>query len=468
MAQANIQGCGDTPHLTGRIVALDVARGIALLFVCFNHFLDTYSLDPHAQTNTLLLGLLEFTKMATPMFIFVSSMVLGYLCSVPHKDGPQFRFRLFDRALFVATVGHCIIAATNMYLPQQDFLTALPRQYATALSRGYVTDTIAFCMIGSLLVLPYAKAATRVQVGIGLYLISWAGWTLWYPDNGVLLLLKGIFFGPNETGAVSSWFPLLPWFAVYLGGTSIGEWLSRFDGETLALAGEKLARRSGIVLCVAVLMYGALRLFVAVHPTAGVVEMYSRIRDLVSPFNKYPPSPWYLLVFGSAALLLIGYTIWKMGETHNERYLGHLRYLRILQQVGKNSLLLFMLQFVIYFQIFSLLVTRTQLVTPGRAILFLLLSLLGMAALGGLCDRLQLNRSWTVGLPALMKRWPILTTALLTTAAKPDDLFRVAAPEWATPALSPVGQQQLEEENCVRGHGALNGKIDGGGESRMA
>jgi hypothetical protein len=84
----------------------------------------------------------------------------------PRKDAPQFRVRLFDRAIFLATVGHCVVAATYIKVPQ-DFLTAL--------SKMYVTDTIAYCVIGSLLVLPYAKAVTRIQAAIGLYLIGWVG-----------------------------------------------------------------------------------------------------------------------------------------------------------------------------------------------------------------------------------------------------------------------------------------------------
>jgi uncharacterized membrane protein len=430
MAQVNIQGCGITPHSTRRLIALDVARGIALVFACTAHFPLMYFLGPHAQDNSLFLVLLTLTKVATPTFIFVSSIVLGYLCSSPHKNGPQFRLRLFSRIAFLATVGHCLMAATLK--ESQDFLTAM--------SRGYVTDTIAYCVIGSLLVLPYAKAATRMQMSVGLYLISFAGWALWHPDNSVLMLLRGIFFGPDATGATIFAFPLLPWFAVYLGGTSVGEWLSRFKGYTLALAGKKLAIRSGVVLCVAGLMYGSLRVFLAGHHTAGLMD---HIRVLVSPTSKYPPGPGYLLVFGSMALLLIGGVIWKMGETHSVRDPGHRRYLRILEQAGKNSFPLFIIHFLIYIQIFPLVVTRTQLMTPAGAVLFLLFSLLGIMALGGVCDRLRLNRFWTVGLLALTKRWPILNRGLLITVAKADTLIRGTGPQLAAPARSPRGQQKL-------------------------
>jgi len=406
MAQGTIKGDRAFPRSTERIIALDAARGIALLVACIAHFPVMQFLGEHPQKNMLLLDLLQITKLATPTFIFVSSMVLGYLCGVPRKDGQQFRVRLFDRAIFLATVGHCLMAITLMKAPQN---------FLTALSRGYVTDTIAYCVIGSLLVLPYTKPLMRVQMGIGLYVISWAGWTLWHPDSSGLMLSKGILLGPDEMGDDIFGFPLLPWFAVYLSGTSIGEWLSRFDGEALALAGKNLAKHSGVVLFVAVMMYGALQVFIKVHHSAGLLELYSRIRVLVSPTIKYPPGPYYLLVFGSMALLLIGSALWKMRETHNERWL---RCLQILEQVGRNSFPLFIIHFLIYGPLFVLVVTRTQAMTPARGVLFLLLSLLGIIALGVLCNRFRVNRFLTVGLFAITKQWPILSRSIPITPTR--------------------------------------------------
>lgn len=261
----------------------------------------------------------------------------------------------------------------------------------------------------------------------------------------MLQVLKGVFFGHEDTEAAIYFFPLLPWFAVYVGGASIGEWLSRFDRVTRARAGKQLATRAGVVLCATVLLYGALRVVLSVFPPAGLMDMSARIRWLISPFHKDPPGLFYLLVFGSTALLVIGCAIWKMGELHTERNLGHFRYLRILEQVGKNSLPLFILQFVIYYLVFFLVVTRTQLVTPARAALFLLLSLLGIAALGGLCEHLRIHRAWTVGLPALTKRWPILTRSLLATA--PADQLRILSGSGETYAEKMVKGRSYERND---------------------
>jgi peptidoglycan/LPS O-acetylase OafA/YrhL len=145
------------------------------------------------------------------------------------------------------------------------------------------------------------------------------------------------------------------------------------------------------------------------------------------------------------ALLLIGGIIWKMGEAHSVRHLGYRRSLRILEQAGKNSFSLFILHFLIYIQILPFVATRIQLMTPAGAVLFLPLSLLGIMALGGVCDRLQLNRFWTVGLLTFSKRWPISTSVFLITAEKPVYLFRVAGPQLAASAPGSVDHRKPKE-----------------------
>jgi hypothetical protein len=147
----------------------------------------------------------------------------------------------------------------------------------------------------------------------------------------------------------------------------------------------------------------------------GMVEMYSRIQDLVSPFNKYPPGPYSLLVFGSAALLLIRVRDLENGGRHTTRgTLDTPDTSEFLSKWGK----LFLVVYPSIFDLRSVFSSRRDVNPaddPSRRC-----SLLGVLAarhygIGSGCDRLQFNRFWTVGLLALTKRWPILTGALFSS-----------------------------------------------------
>ena len=119
--------------------------------------------------------------------------------------------------------------------------------------------------------------------------------------------------------------------------------------------------------------------------------------QLVSPFQKYPPGPAYLLFFGGMALLLIsGLLFAKKAQWFQSP-------LRFMETMGRNSLLTFLLQYFVYYTVLHWLVTRTNLITPLTAWTFLLLSILGQVALIMLLDRYHIRRLWTVGLPGLLQ-----------------------------------------------------------------
>lgn len=62
----------------GRIVALDAARGIAMLLVCLAHFCDVHFVRSVAIDGWFGIGLALVGKVATPTFVLVSGILMGY------------------------------------------------------------------------------------------------------------------------------------------------------------------------------------------------------------------------------------------------------------------------------------------------------------------------------------------------------------------------------------------------------
>ena len=357
------------PPTSQRVTALDVARATAVLLICTAHFVDVYNSPyPNASPHTLIVQIINaICRVATPTFFLVSGILLGYFSTMKIGDFPRIRIQLLDRAIFLATIGHLLIAVA--WAPRSGFINAL--------RTGFVTDTIAVCIIGGLLLFPYMKApSTRVWVGALLYLTGWAGWSLWHPDNTVFVTVRGIFLGPDENGYSIFYDPLLPWFGVYLIGTALGSWIGTFKRDNLHCAGRTLARYAAtIFICVL-----SLNVLTISLNTLGVAEVPSYLLVLG---KKYPPGPSYVLLFGSAALLLIGGMLCFVRAKQS----GVFR--KIVECLGRNSFAILVAQYFLYYSALFLLETKFYKPTILVAIALYIGSILGIIWLGRIFDRVR-------------------------------------------------------------------------------
>ena len=139
-----------------RLSVLDAARGAAMLLVFASHFLDEYSLANFPQSSGVVEFIAVVCRVATPTFFLVSGIILGYLYRIMGNRFYDLRTHLIDKALFLLTIGHLLIAA----------FTAEKSGFSHSLSVGHVTDTLAFCAIGSLLLIPYTRAPLAYCVGL--------------------------------------------------------------------------------------------------------------------------------------------------------------------------------------------------------------------------------------------------------------------------------------------------------------
>ncbi|MBI3356348.1 MAG: DUF1624 domain-containing protein [Nitrospirae bacterium] len=371
-------------HDSPRLAALDAARGSAMLLVFVSHFLDEYRLADLPQLSGVVEFIAVVCKVATPTFFLVSGIILGYLHRAMGNQFRDLRIHLIDKALFLLTIGHLLIAS----------FTAAKSSFSHSVSVGYVTDTLAFCAIGSLLSIPYTRPTTRLWCGIALYLVSWTSWYFWSPGSPIVEVLKGIFLGPQVDGTIIFYFPLLPWFGVHLIGSYLGEQFSKYkSSELYGQASKILARLSAGAVLVILTVKATYKMLVRVEllTPSGALDQF------VSPYAKYPPGPTYLFFFGGLALLLISALLFAKGAQWFQSPM------RSVERLGRNSLLAFLLQYLVYYTVLHWLVTKTSLITPMTAWAFFLLSIFGLVALVSLLDRHHIRRVWTVGLPRLSK-----------------------------------------------------------------
>jgi uncharacterized membrane protein len=373
-----------------RLNVLDLARTIGMLLVCTNHFVNVYN-EPYpgasADSHPLVVMIVNAVcRVASPLFVLTSGLLLGYLHTARSEEFSRLRLHLFDRAIFLATIGHVLIALA--FAPQVGIYHAL--------SFGYMTDTLAFCTIAGLLLVPFMPVvSTRLWFGIILYLTGWAGWYLWHPDHPLFITLRSMFLGPDDQGGMIFYDALLPWFGVYLIGTCVGSWLSTIRRDHLRLVGKTLATRSAVVMSIVISI--ALPMFFL--GKFGLIEIPPY---LVALGKKYPPGLFYLLIFGSAALFLLGGLLFSRLDSKTGVFWT------VLKRLGRNSFPIFVIQYVTYYAALFLLVTQIGKPTVFVAVVLYISSLLGIVLLGLAFDRFGVNRFWTVGLQALVRRWPVL------------------------------------------------------------
>src|SRR4051812_29399227 len=124
------------PKSGKRVGSIDAARGAAMLFVFLSHFTAAYFWPdgPFEVASYLATA----SMVASPTFVVVSGMVIGFLAVTDPPGFPTLRIKLLDRGLFVLIVGHFLLVLTT-----RSGFADLGHAYRTS----FITDAIAVAII---------------------------------------------------------------------------------------------------------------------------------------------------------------------------------------------------------------------------------------------------------------------------------------------------------------------------------
>lgn len=356
-----------------RIRALDAGRGAAMLFVFLSHFIEYY-LTSHGKL-TQLHFLWRFTLIASPTFMLLSGITLGYLFSIKKSDFGQTRRIFMDRGLFLITIAHVLIAFA--WFPFLKFF------HANIWRELFITDTIGICLITGPLLISKIKPNGRLALSVFLFSISWFIVSLGNPKNIYLDLISEALFGELQNFFFFDNFPILPWLGIYLLGTTIGEKVgycqlkgSQKDITVLFLKYGLVSIGISMVIIV----------FYKILKASVILDLNGTINALMAYTKKDPPGLVFFLFYGGAGMIMIA-TLNKLIE--NQLFSAIIANLEI---IGKTSLFAFVIQYFMYFSVVEWLNPPYMRIWP----LFFLLTVFINIILIRVWYKKELNKYFTV------------------------------------------------------------------------
>ena len=310
-----------------------------MVFVCLAHFNDVYlgGLPAHERQFTIVQ---RVAMLASPTFIVISGVLLGFLYRWRPEGMPALKAKLIDRGLFLLTVGHLLIVGAH--IPVAGGLGA-------ALEWGFITDVIGLgLLIGPVLVERVGSGA-RLALAAAAYAVSWMVVAGWRPESSGLERAKEYLIGPAHflnfgPRLVFECFPVLPWLAVYVAATVLGERLGALSADRRAeVAKTTLTRIAVVCFLIGLAVKGGPLTLRAV----GLWPSSELAWTLGWPFQKQPPSPAYLALFVGLGLLMLRGVL--AIAAHPERR----RWLTIPAALGRASLAAFIVQYYVYFTLLA-------------------------------------------------------------------------------------------------------------------
>jgi len=344
-----------------------------MFFVCLSHFATgVYGNDVSVSAATTVMW--RIGLVASPAFVLISGVMLGYLYASAPEGFPAFRRKLIDRGVFLLVPGHILIAVAHV---------RFSGGVRHSLEWLFMTDAIGVCIIIGPLLVDRVKTRGRVVLAGVLFVVAWGMAIFWRPTGFAGRLAHDTLFGPGMTPVYLYSFPLLHWFALYLAASALGERLAVVRRRESEAGMIRVLMRVGVV---SIASAAALR---AAAVVAQQLYRPSWTADLLSsPFQKLPPSPVFLLVYGGAALFLFA------GIMATEQRKAATWLVGRLDVVGRTSLFAFVLQYYVYLVVLNAIEFRGQLERWGAFAL-------SLVVVGGLChlwNRGGHNRFITVGL----------------------------------------------------------------------
>jgi uncharacterized membrane protein len=367
-----------------RLPAIDAARGAAMVLVCLSHFATKFVAPAGGEAAGTWLRFISHT--ATPMFFIISGAMVGYLYTSRPDAFDRVRATLARRALFLLTIGHALILGAHArHLAD---LTGSARML-------FVTDTIAVALLVTPRLLRL-RARRRLLGAAAVYIASCAAVYLWDPHGLALRILKDTLTGTDGGGFWAYNVPVLPWLAVHAAGTVVGVWLARAAGSPVRVKIERQLASAGFAIVALSLVLRRVLVLVAGSAFAPDGHAAYVVRQLISPWQRVPPSPMHLMLFGGLALVAIAvvFRIESLGA-----FSMPLEWLAVL---GRTSAFVFIIQFYAFYVLIPLLVPLHLVLAPA----VFLGAMLGI----GECARL-----WLKHRSAILRRptWVIGTVAAL-------------------------------------------------------
>lgn len=339
-----------------RITEFDEARGLAMILVCLSHFWGLHLVINEMDSEGWVSALLAVTKVAAPMFVLISGMLLGYQLQV-RNDARVFRLRVLDRALFLLTVGHMLIA-----IPGALRYGGLGPSFM----RGFMTDTLAVCLVVGVLVMPLVKGRHLIFLGGAGMMAEWLVWALWVPDAAWAHTVSAVFIGPVSGDPVFFNFPLLPWVAWYLVGCGIGKRMDARQPMDRLQAGRQFRIIGAGMAGAALLCKGASIAWLSMTDQ----PMPSWWVFVWAADQKLPPGPMYVLLYSGLGLGLMGLLF-----ASASRGFAYIR-TSVFVSIGQSSLVIFIVQAYLYYGGLYALKLADVTLTPVTAMVYLALSLL--------------------------------------------------------------------------------------------
>lgn len=341
-----------------------------MILVCLSHF--TWSAVQRLGETSTFGWLLIISMVASPTFVLVSGITLGYMYAGEAEAYRHFASKLRERGLLLLTGAHLLM------IPAFHYMAPTPGHALRVLP---ITTTIGICLLAGPTAVVQMSRRQRIISGAVLITLSWLLLFASPADSQGTTLdaVRGALVGARRTSWWFYSFPVMPWLGAYLFGSAVGQDVraTAWDARGLRIL---LLRYAVWLVALALLVELLVNGLAFVHPGNRLLLELSR--SVASSLSKIPPSPAYLLTFGAGGLTLTALADLLLDRTW-------LRPLTdMLGEIGRSSLPVFVVQSYLYYMV------ELHLLPPGRRSwpLYYLLSLAVVYGTARLWLRLGGNR----------------------------------------------------------------------------
>jgi len=349
-----------------------------MLFVLLSHFGFTFFPN---QADRLPTVMRIIGMVASPSFVLINGILIGFLCRIRSRDDyDRLRTIFIDRGLFLLTAGHLLLLGSHAPAYTLRFFS--------------ITDTIALCLLVSPFLATRLSVQNRIALGAVSYFASAVAIDVWHPHSELSAILKESFVGTLNPIVYYYAFPFLPWFSVNCFGSALGEALGEYQlrGDCGGMK-RLLAVAGGAAMTASLALNGS---YLWLKHEGMPASLRNVFRELVSPLQKTPPGPGYLLWYGALGLGII--LVCLALESRS----SFTRPLRRAAQIGEASLFVFILQFYVYLVL--ILPFNTRLPMPRFWPVYLVASCAVVIAAAFEWQKRGCNRFLTVGYRGLRER----------------------------------------------------------------